>query len=122
METLPRPQMALETTILSGLGAGANGNKSWDQFSANVKASFEDVYTTKLDQSAPDFKEANEKPNVLLMKLSEVLPTTPTLQKNEGSILMTVASTRKANMGLSFEVGMFLLVLVKLVLVPPPRR
>jgi hypothetical protein len=49
-------------------GPGANGNgNSWDQFSANetlfgVKASFdEDVYTTKLDRSAPDFKERERK-------------------------------------------------------------
>jgi PAB1-binding protein PBP1 len=48
-------------------GPGANGNTSWDQFSANetlfgVKASFdEDVYTTKLDRSAPDFKERERK-------------------------------------------------------------
>ena len=46
--------------------SGANGN-TWDQFSANetlfgVKASFdEDVYTTKLDRSAPDFKERERK-------------------------------------------------------------
>ena len=49
-----------------GLGANGNGN-TWDQFSANetlfgVKASFdEDVYTTKLDRSAPDFKERERK-------------------------------------------------------------
>jgi PAB1-binding protein PBP1 len=48
-------------------GPGANGNTSWDQFSANetlfgVKASFdEDAYTTKLDRSAPDFKERERK-------------------------------------------------------------
>jgi hypothetical protein len=48
-------------------GPGTNGNTSWDQFSANetlfgVKASFdEDVYTTKLDRSAPDFKERERK-------------------------------------------------------------
>jgi len=48
-------------------GLGANGNTSWDQFTANetlfgVKASFdEDVYTTKLDRSAPDFKERERK-------------------------------------------------------------
>ena len=48
-------------------GPGANGNTSWDQFSANetlfgVKASFdEDVYTTKLDRTAPDFKERERK-------------------------------------------------------------
>ena len=48
-------------------GPGANGNTSWDQFTANetlfgVKASFdEDLYTTKLDRSAPDFKERERK-------------------------------------------------------------
>lgn len=46
-----------------GANANGNGNANWDQFSANeqlfgVKASFdEDVYTTKLDRNAPDFKE-----------------------------------------------------------------
>ncbi|PPQ94475.1 hypothetical protein CVT25_001108 [Psilocybe cyanescens] len=48
-------------------GPSANGTTSWDQFSANeqlfgVKASFdEDLYTTKLDRSAPDFKERERK-------------------------------------------------------------
>jgi hypothetical protein len=42
-------------------------NGSWDQFSANeqlfgVTATFdEDIYTTKLDRSAPDFKERERK-------------------------------------------------------------
>jgi len=45
----------------------SNGSTSWDQFSVNeqlfgVKASFdEDLYTTKLDRSAPDFKERERK-------------------------------------------------------------
>lgn len=44
-------------------GHGAAGNTSWDQFAANeqlfgVKTNFdEDVYTTKLDRSAADYKE-----------------------------------------------------------------
>lgn len=48
-------------------GANGNGTAGWDQFSANeqlfgVKASFdEDVYTTKLDRSAPDFKEKEKR-------------------------------------------------------------
>jgi len=47
-------------------GPGATGG-SWDQFTANeqmfgVTASFdEDVYTTKLDRNAPDFKERERK-------------------------------------------------------------
>ncbi|KAJ7227180.1 hypothetical protein GGX14DRAFT_418480 [Mycena pura] len=48
-------------------GAGSATKGSWDQFNANeklfgVKTSFdEDVYTTKLDRSAPDFKERERK-------------------------------------------------------------
>lgn len=44
-----------------------SGNSSWDQFAANeklfgVKTNFdEDVYTTKLDRSAADFKERERK-------------------------------------------------------------
>jgi PAB1-binding protein PBP1 len=48
-------------------GPGATGNPSWDQFAANeqmfgVTTSFdEEVYTTKLDRSAADFKERERK-------------------------------------------------------------
>ena len=47
-------------------GPGSN-NTSWDQFAANkelfgVTTNFdEDVYTTKLDRSAADFKERERK-------------------------------------------------------------
>ena len=47
--------------------ANGNGPAGWDQFTANeqlfgVKASFdEDVYTTKLDRSAPGFKEKEKR-------------------------------------------------------------
>ncbi|KAJ7603781.1 hypothetical protein DFH06DRAFT_1256087 [Mycena polygramma] len=46
---------------------GAGANRQWDQFNVNeklfgVKTSFdEDAYTTKLDRSAPDFKERERK-------------------------------------------------------------
>ncbi|KAJ7035042.1 hypothetical protein C8F04DRAFT_1099897 [Mycena alexandri] len=46
---------------------GAGSTRSWDQFNVNeklfgVKTSFdEDAYTTKLDRSAPDFKERERK-------------------------------------------------------------
>lgn len=49
-----------------GGSGGANGN-SWDQFAVNeklfgVKTNFdEDVYTTKLDRSAADFKEREKR-------------------------------------------------------------
>jgi PAB1-binding protein PBP1 len=48
-------------------GLGSNNNASWDQFAANeaefgVVTSFdEEQYTTKLDRSAPDFKEREKK-------------------------------------------------------------
>ena len=104
-------------------GPGANGNISWDQFTANetlfgVKASFdEDVYTTKLDRSAPDFKERERKAQrianeiigvsrvglwlsqlINLFSLSDhrLPPITPTLQKNEDS-LMTVVPMRRTS-------------------------
>ncbi|KAJ3967566.1 hypothetical protein EV361DRAFT_929974 [Lentinula raphanica] len=44
-------------------GPGSNGNTTWDQFTTNeklfgVKATYdEDAYTTKLDRSAPEYKE-----------------------------------------------------------------
>ena len=44
-------------------GPGASGNTSWDQFATNeklfgVKTDFdENIYTTKLDRSGPNFKE-----------------------------------------------------------------
>ena len=102
-------------------GPGTNGNTSWDQFSANetlfgVKASFdEDVYTTKLDRSAPDFKERERKAQRIANEIIGVSrvgvcdcpwiftpdrrlpPATPTLQKNEGSMSMTVVLMRRTS-------------------------
>jgi len=46
---------------------GSSAGQPWDQFTANeqlfgVKASFdENVYTTKIDRNAPDFKEREKK-------------------------------------------------------------
>jgi len=48
-------------------GPGAGANTSWDQFAINeqmfgITTSFnEDLYTTKLDRNAPDFKEKEKK-------------------------------------------------------------
>ena len=58
-------------------GAGATGG-SWDQFAANeklfgVKAGFdEDLYTTKLDRNAPDFKERERKAQQLANEIMSV--------------------------------------------------
>lgn len=62
-------------------GPGSTGNTSWDQFTANeqlfgVKASFdEDIYTTKLDRSAPDFKERERKAQRIANEIIGVRPT-----------------------------------------------
>lgn len=61
-------------------GPGSTGNTSWDQFTANeqlfgVKASFdEDIYTTKLDRSAPDFKERERKAQRIANEIIGVRP------------------------------------------------
>lgn len=56
----------------------AQGNNSWDQFAVNeklfgVKAGFdEDAYTTKLDRSAPGFKEREKKAQALANEIMGV--------------------------------------------------
>lgn len=51
----------------SASGLEGNGNGSWDQFAVNeklfgVRTDFdEEIYTTKLDRSAPDFKDREKK-------------------------------------------------------------
>ena len=60
-------------------GPGASGG-AWDQFAANeklfgVKAGFdEDLYTTKLDRNAPDFKERERKAQQLANEIINVSP------------------------------------------------
>jgi len=60
--------------------APSNGT-SWDQFSVNeqlfgVKGSFdEDLYTTKLDRSAPDFKERERKAQKIANEIIGVRPS-----------------------------------------------
>lgn len=72
-------------------GPGANGNTSWDQFSANeqlfgVKASFdEDVYTTKLNRSAPDFKEREKKAQKIANEILGTTANNPHLAEERGS-------------------------------------
>ena len=65
-------------------GPGATGNPSWDQFAANeqmfgVTTSFdEEVYTTKLDRSAADFKERERKAQRIASEIMAVCrPTQP---------------------------------------------
>lgn len=61
-------------------GAATGGNNSWDQFAVNeklfgVKTNFdEDVYTTKLDRSAADFKERERKAQKIANEIIGVSP------------------------------------------------
>lgn len=59
-------------------GPTAASSNQWDQFAANeklfgVKAGFdEEAYTTKLDRSAPDFKEKEKKAQQLANEIMSV--------------------------------------------------
>ncbi|KAJ3486449.1 hypothetical protein NLI96_g4251 [Meripilus lineatus] len=71
-EDASHPSAAPPHTDDMTFGPGsAQGNNSWDQFAVNeklfgVKAGFdEDAYTTKLDRSAPGFKEREKKAQAL---------------------------------------------------------
>ncbi|CAO3608971.1 unnamed protein product [Cunninghamella echinulata] len=59
--------LELHTNGSNGNGSGGGGGRSWDQFAANeklfgLKTDFdEELYTTRLDRSAPDFKDREKK-------------------------------------------------------------
>ena len=61
-------------------GAGASGHGGWNQFSVNeklfgVKTGFdEDLYTTKLDRSAPDYAEREKRAQALANEIMRVRP------------------------------------------------
>jgi len=102
---------------------GTNGG-SWDQFTVNeqlfgVKASFdEEVYTTKLDRSAPDFKERERQAQriaaeimgvctmlfvfLALLTLGRPRPTILTSLKSVDRRLTTVVQTKKTSTVPSF--------------------
>jgi hypothetical protein len=71
-------------SLESGLGSGGNSGGSWDQFAANeklfgLKTDFdEELYTTRLDRSAPDYKDrekwAIEKANEIQRVSNSVHP------------------------------------------------
>lgn len=64
-------------------GPGAGNNTSWDQFAANeqmfgVTTSFdEEVYTTKLDRSAADYKEREREARRIASEIMGVCPPAP---------------------------------------------
>lgn len=73
-------------------GLGANGSTPWDQFTANeqlfgVKASFdEEVYTTKLDRSAPDFKDRERKAQRLANEITGTATSNPHIAEERGLV------------------------------------
>jgi len=74
-------------------GLGANGNSSWDQFYTNeklfgVKASFdEDVYTTKLDRNAPDFKDRERKAQKIANEIIGATTNNPHIAEERGLVV-----------------------------------
>ncbi|KAF9479600.1 hypothetical protein BDN70DRAFT_932406 [Pholiota conissans] len=72
---------------------GTGGKTSWDQFSVNeqlfgVRASFdEDVYTTKLDRSAPDFKEREKRAAKLASEILGTATNNPHIAEERGVIV-----------------------------------
>lgn len=101
-------------------GPGSNGNASWDQFTTNeklfgVKATYdEDAYTTKLDRSAPEYKERAREAQKIADEILGVryqcffiyhsdfplrlLQTTHTSQRRGTRLMMTAVSMRKTSL------------------------
>ncbi|KAF7312280.1 LsmAD domain-containing protein [Mycena indigotica] len=75
-------------------GAGSTSKGNWDQFNANeklfgVKTSFdEDVYTTKLDRNAPDFKERERKAQRIANEIQMTGTNNPHIaeERNQNSV------------------------------------
>jgi hypothetical protein len=72
---------------------GTTGNSQWDQFAVNeklfgVKTNFdEDVYTTKLDRSAPDFKERERKAQRIANEILGTTTNNPHILEERGHII-----------------------------------
>ncbi|KIJ50986.1 hypothetical protein M422DRAFT_44208 [Sphaerobolus stellatus SS14] len=69
---------------------GAASNGGWDQFAANermfgVRTSFdEDLYTTKLDRSGPDFKERERKAQAIANEIMGQVSSNPHIAEERG--------------------------------------
>jgi hypothetical protein len=131
-------------------GPGANGNTPWDQFTANeqlfgVKASFdEDVYTTKLDRSAPDFKDRERRAQRIANEIIGAATSNPHIAEERGladdsgvneedkcvlNLILSILDQRLTKFcfpdmvpWFESQVPMFLLVPAKLLVLPPPHR
>ncbi|KAF5326706.1 hypothetical protein D9619_004496 [Psilocybe cf. subviscida] len=74
-------------------GPSGNGSTSWDQFQVNeqlfgVKASFdEDIYTTKLDRSAPDFKERERRAQRIANEIIGAATNNPHIAEERGIVV-----------------------------------
>jgi len=97
-------------------GPGANGNTSWDQFTANeqlfgVKASFdEDVYTTKLNRNAPDFKEREKQAQKIANEILGTTVNNPHVAEERGIVVDDSGVNEEDKyVHLTFGVQMFLM-------------
>jgi len=87
-----RPAGAVGDEDTFGLGANGN-NSSWDQFDVNeklfgVKASFdEEAYTTKLDRSAPDFKDRERRAQKIANEIIGAVTNNPHIVEERGLIV-----------------------------------
>ncbi|KIM56940.1 hypothetical protein SCLCIDRAFT_17102 [Scleroderma citrinum Foug A] len=74
-------------------GAGAGANISWDQFATNeqmfgITTSFnEEVYTTRLDRNAPDFKEKERKAQRIASEIMGATTNNPHMAEERGLTL-----------------------------------
>jgi len=73
-------------------GAGSSAGGAWDQFTANeqlfgVKVNFdENVYTTKLDRNAPDFKERERKAMRIASEIMGTQVNNPHIAEERGIV------------------------------------
>lgn len=89
---VPSADTQLPTTDDDTFGA-SNNNTSWDQFSANeqlfgVKVNFdEEAYTTKLDRTAPNFKERERQAQRIANEIMGAATNNPHLAEERGQIV-----------------------------------
>ncbi|KAF8526328.1 hypothetical protein BU17DRAFT_83163 [Hysterangium stoloniferum] len=74
-------------------GLGSNVPNGWDQFAVNenlfgVKTSYdEEVYTTKLDRAAPDFKEREKKAQALANEIMNATSSNPHIAEERNLVV-----------------------------------
>lgn len=91
--SMPLPSVHEGTGDDVTFGPGAGANAPWDQFAVNeqmfgVTTSFnEEYYTTKLDRSAPDFKEKERKAQRIASEIVGVPTVNPHMAEERGAVI-----------------------------------